>query len=78
MSTTGTIVVFVVTWWLFFFMALPIGVRPPADPEPGTVPSAPDRPYLLWKAIAATVLAAIVTFGLHWAVSTGRILLLPD
>ncbi len=78
MSTTGTIVVFVVTWWLFFFMALPIGVRPPEHPEPGTEPAAPDRPRLAFKALAATVLAAAVTFGLDWAISTGRIALLPQ
>lgn len=77
MSTTGIVIVFVVSWWLFFFMALPLGVRPPEAPEPGTVPSAPERPHLWLKALAATLLATAATFGLHWAMATGWIALLP-
>lgn len=73
MSTTGLIVSFLVIWWLVFFMALPIGVRPPEEPQPGTVPSAPERPYLLWKVLGTTVIAALLTWTLHWALVTGRI-----
>jgi predicted secreted protein len=78
MSTTGTIIVFIVSWWLFFFMTLPFGVKPPAKPAPGTEPAAPDRPLLLWKAVASTVLAAAITWGLNWAIATGRIAVLPQ
>ena len=77
MSVTGFLIVFVIAWWLFFFMVLPIGVRPPEKPMPGTVPSAPERPRLLWKALAATLFAALFTFTLNWAIATGRIALLP-
>ena len=64
MGITSGIVVYVIAWWLIFFMALPIGVRPPHEAgeavETGHEPGAPVRPRIWIKALAATVLAAIV------------------
>ena len=37
----GIIVVFVIAWWLSFFVALPFGIRPIENPEPGHAPPAP-------------------------------------
>ncbi len=58
------ILVFVIAWWLFFFMALPIGIQSHDEAgeevEPGTPSSAPVRPRLLMKALAATILAGVV------------------
>jgi len=78
MSGVGLSVVFFVSWWLFFFMALPFGVRPEQEPQPGTVPSAPARPRLWLKALAATILAAALTLGLDWALDQGLISLRPE
>jgi predicted secreted protein len=77
MSTPGAIVTFAVTWWLFFFMALPFGAQPSAEPVPGTVESAPARPRLWLKALVATVLAAATTWGLAWVIQSGLIQLRP-
>jgi len=78
MTPVGASVVFFVTWWLFFFMALPFGVRPEAEPERGTVESAPARPRLWLKALAATLLAGALTLGLDWALDRGLISLRPE
>ena len=78
MTPVGASVVFFVTWWLFFFMALPFGARPEAEPEPGTVESAPARPRLWLKALAATLLAGALTLGLDWALDRGLISLRPE
>ncbi len=78
MTAAGASVVFFITWWLFFFMALPFGVRPEREPEPGTVPSAPARPRLWLKALAATLLAGALTLGLDWALDRELISLRPD
>ncbi len=78
MTAVGASVVFFITWWLFFFMALPFGVRPEQEPEPGTVESAPARPRLWLKALAATLLAGMLTFGLDWALDRELISLRPD
>jgi predicted secreted protein len=77
MSTAGAIVTFVVAWWLFFFMALPFGAAPEAEPGRGHVESAPARPRLLLKALVATVLAAAATYGIAWVLASGLIELRP-
>lgn len=77
MSNFGGFVTFVIVWWLFFFMALPVGVQPEEHPEPGHVQSAPAKPRLWWKALAATVLAALATWGIAWFLRSGLITLQP-
>ena len=61
--------IFFVIWWLCLFVVLPFGVRTQAEHEDGIVlgtpASAPARPMLVRKALATTVIAAIVT-GLIW------------
>ncbi len=61
MDAIGIAVVFAVTWWLVFFMALPFGVRIPDEPEPGHAPSAPIRPRVALKAAITTAIAVGIT-----------------
>ena len=61
MDAIGIAVVFAITWWLVFFMALPFGVRTPDEPEPGHAPSAPIRPRVALKAAITTVIAVGIT-----------------
>jgi predicted secreted protein len=77
MTLAGAIVTFMMVWWLFFFMALPFGVRPEDVPQVGNVESAPARPRLLIKAAVATVLAAIATWGIAWFIQSGLIDIRP-
>lgn len=62
MDIASAIVVYVLLWWLTFFMALPVGVQVPDESEigKGHATSAPRRPYLGRKALAATVIAAVL------------------
>lgn len=58
--------IFFVAWWIVLFVVLPWGIRTQSDEGEvvmGTVPSAPVRPMLVRKAIATTIVAAVVTFG---------------
>jgi len=68
MGVTSIIVVFVIVWWCVFFMALPWGNRPTADPEPGHVESAPAKPRLWLKAGITTAVAAVLTVGIFFAI----------
>lgn len=60
--------IYLVVWWICLFVVLPIGVRTQADEGEsilGTAESAPVRPMLVRKALATTVLAAVVV-ALFW------------
>ncbi len=60
--------IYFVVWWLCLFIVLPFGVHTQDDAGetvPGTIESAPVRPMLIRKALATTVLAAVVV-GLFW------------
>jgi predicted secreted protein len=64
MSVTGSLVVFTITWWLCFFMVLPIGVKSQwedGSTVPGTEEAAPKHPDLKRKALWATIGAMILT-----------------
>ena len=69
MGTISGIVVYVILWWLVFFMMLPIGVHPPhevgEEAAPGHEAGAPVRHYLVWKLLAATVIAGVL-WGVAW------------
>lgn len=78
MTTVGAIVTFSVTWWLFLFTVLPIGVRPQDDPVPGSDLGAPQKTYLWQKMLAATVLAGLATWALAWFIDSGLINLRPQ
>ncbi len=55
-----------ISWWLAFFMLLPVGVRSHLEEGtvvPGTEPSAPSTPRLWWKALWALGIALVI-----WAV----------
>lgn len=77
MGTVSGIVVYVILWWLVFFMTLPIGVRAPHEVgqqvEPGHEGGAPIRHHLLWKVLAATVIAAMLWSVAYWVIDAGII-----
>lgn len=73
MTPVGAAVTYIMVWWLLFFMALPFGAAPAADPQPGTVESAPARPRLLLKMLVTTVLAGLATWGIAWLMASGLI-----
>ena len=74
MSWISGVVVYVILWWLIFFMSLPFGVRPPHEvgqqAESGHERGAPVRPHLLWKVLAATVIAGLLWGVAYWVISS--------
>ena len=68
MGITGSIVVYVVIWWLIFFMSLPFGVRGQWEGESveeGTEHGAPKTHGLGRKALVTTGIAAVL-WGEIW------------
>lgn len=71
MSVASIIAVFFVVWWIVLFAVLPWGTRTQDDEGEvilGTPSSAPSSPRLIRKAIATTIVAAIVTFVIWYIV----------
>ena len=55
--------IYFVLWWIVLFAVLPWGVRSQeeaGDISPGSDPGAPARPLLLRKAIATTLISAVI------------------
>ncbi|MEM7767764.1 MAG: DUF1467 family protein [Pseudomonadota bacterium] len=67
MTITGAIVIFVITWWLCFFVALPIGIRGAVGEGDGSghqEPGAPLDPQIGKKVKWATIGAVLLTGAL--------------
>ncbi|MFA7275329.1 MAG: DUF1467 family protein [Pseudobdellovibrionaceae bacterium] len=67
MGIVSGIVVFIMIWWVTLFAVLPWGVRPSEAPVPGEFGGAPEKPLLLKKVIATTLISVVlwcVVYGL--------------
>lgn len=64
MNWVTGIVLYVLIWWIALFAVLPIGTHPVEDPDDTSGwRGAPERPRLLMKVIATTVVATIIWGG---------------
>jgi len=63
MSIATVLAVYFLVWWLVLFAVLPWGVRrqeEEGEVTPGSDPGAPARPMLLVKAVATTLISAVI------------------
>ena len=68
MNLVGGIAIFFVIWWLCLFVVLPFGVTSQHEKDevaPGSEPGAPDRPFILRRVLATTLLASVVFAGVY-------------
>ncbi len=68
MGIPGSLMVIAITWWLVFFTLLPIGIRSQLEEgnvTPGSEPSAPVAPKLMWKSVASLVVSLVIWAGLY-------------
>lgn len=71
MTLAQAVIVYFCLWWLVWLAALPVGVKRVENPPPLHDPGAPEKPYFLPKFIATTVLAALLTAAIMYAVTSG-------
>jgi predicted secreted protein len=74
MTTGSFIAIYFVVWWVILFVVLPFGVRTQeeeGDVVLGSERSAPHRPMLIRKAIATSIVAAIIVAALWAAIEYG-------
>lgn len=70
MSWLSWLAIYFIVWWVVLFAVLPFGVRSQEEAgdtiEPGSMPGAPSQPMMLRKALATTVVAAVICAGIYW------------
>ncbi|MBS7546349.1 DUF1467 family protein [Ancylobacter oerskovii] len=72
------IAIYFLVWWTVIFMTLPFGVRSQHEDgavRDGTEPGAPQRPLLLRKAIATSLIAAVIVGLFAFLLETHRLTL---
>jgi predicted secreted protein len=67
MSVFTGVIVYTLIWWTVLFAVLPIGTRPDTEggPDSGGWRGAPERPLLLRKILATTVVSAVLWLGVY-------------
>ena len=69
MSITGSVVIYVIIWWIVFFSLLPIDVnRNKIIKIEGEDPGSPENPKIIKKFIYTTVLSTVIFLILYYLV----------
>ena len=74
MSITGSIVVYVIIWWVVFFSVLPIGIKHNSKPFEnnleGIDPGAPKNPNIFKKFLYTTLITTVIFVGIYYIVAS--------
>ena len=73
MDVAGSVITFVIIWWLVLLLVLPFGVRQPENPDPVHADGAPERPMLLIKFAVTTVIAGVLLVIAQYVADSGII-----
>ena len=75
MGLTGSIIVYVMIWWIVFFSVLPIGIQSNKetfkDNIEGADPGAPKNPKIAKKFLITTIITSIVFIVIYYLVNNG-------
>ena len=65
MSITGSLIIFVLIWWIIFFSLLPIDVdRKHKEIVEGVDKGSPENPKIIKKIIYTTIITSIIFIGI--------------
>ena len=69
MSITGSLIIFVLIWWIVFFSLLPIDVdRKHKEMVEGADKGSPENPKIIKKIIYTTIITSIIFIGIFMLV----------
>ena len=69
MSITGSLIIFVLIWWIIFFSLLPIDVeRKHKEMVEGADKGSPENPKIIKKIIYTTTITSIIFIGIFMLV----------
>ena len=72
MGITGSIIVFVLIWWIIFFSLLPVGIQSNKqkfqEKIEGADPGAPKNPEIAKKFLITTIITSIIFLVIYYLV----------
>ena len=72
MGITGSIIVYVLIWWMIFFSVLPVGIRSKKEKFKehigGVDPGAPNNPNIGKKFLITTIITSIIFIVIYYLV----------
>ena len=72
MGITGSIVVYVILWWIVFFSVLPVGIQSNKEAFreklEGIDPGAPKNPKIAQKFLITTIITSIIFILIYYLV----------
>ena len=72
MGITGSIIVFVLIWWIIFFSLLPVGIQSNKEKFreriEGVDPGAPNNPKIAKKFLITTIITSIIFIVIYYLV----------
>ena len=75
MGITGSIIVYVMIWWVIFFSVLPVGIQSNKetfkDNIEGADPGAPKNPKIAKKFLITTIITSILFIMIYYLVNNG-------
>ena len=74
MGITGSIIVYVIIWWIIFFSVLPIGIQSNKEvfreKLEGIDPGAPKNPKIAKKFLITTIITTIIFLVIYYLVES--------
>ena len=75
MGITGSIIIYVMIWWIVFFSVLPIGIQSNKETFKESIegidPGAPKNPKIAKKFLITTINTSIVFIMIYYLVNSG-------
>tara|TARA_A100001011_G_C13938435_1_gene686112 strand:+ start:240 stop:494 length:255 start_codon:yes stop_codon:yes gene_type:complete len=72
MGITGSIIIYVILWWIIFFSVLPVGIQSNKEPFKekieGIDPGAPKNPKIAKKFLITTIITSILFVVIYYLV----------
>ena len=72
MGVTGSIIVYVLIWWIIFFSVLPVGIQSNKEKFrekiEGIDPGAPNNPKIAKKFLITTIITSIIFIVIYYLV----------
>ena len=72
MGITGSIIVYVLIWWIIFFSVLPVGIQSKKEKfkegMDGIDPGAPNNPKIAKKFLITTIITSIIFIVIYYLV----------